>query len=74
MRFANAEAMLSHFFMRLAFVPGWLEILDPPLREPILADLGRRLDEHARAAGGLVLAVPFACYDCGRTRPAGTTL
>ena len=64
LRFADAAALFAHSFVRLAFAPSWLAILEPSARGPVFAEIARRLD--ARAEGGLSLAIPFACCDCRR--------
>jgi arsenite methyltransferase len=65
LRFADSAALLGHAFVRLAFLPHWLEIVAPPLREPVFAEIARRLDAGA-AGRGLALTIPFACLDCRR--------
>jgi arsenite methyltransferase len=66
LRFVDATAMFAHFLMRLAFISPWLEIVEPALRQPLFAEIESRLNAQARAAGGLTLTIPFACYDCRR--------
>jgi arsenite methyltransferase len=66
LRFSDAAALFAHAFMRLAFVPGWLGILEPSVRKPIFGEIERRLDAGACAAGGIALTIPFACCDCRR--------
>lgn len=66
LRFADATAMFAHFFVRVAFVSPWLEIVELPVRQPLFTEIERRLNALARAAGGLTLTIPFACYDCRR--------
>jgi arsenite methyltransferase len=70
LRFADATAMFAHSLVRLAFLPAWLEILDPAQRQPLFAEIERRLNARARVAGDLTLTVPFACFDCRRLGPA----
>ncbi len=67
LRFADAAALFAHSFVRLAFAPSWLAILEPSARGPVFAEIARRLD--ARAEGGLSLAIPFATCDCRRAAP-----
>lgn len=68
LRFSDATAMLAHAFMRLAFLPPWVQILPPEDREGVFTELERRLNARAARAGALALTVPFACYDCRRVR------
>jgi arsenite methyltransferase len=66
LRFADGTAMFEHFFMRLAFIPPWLELVEEPRRIPVFLELEKRLNAAASALGGLALSVPFACFDCRR--------
>jgi ubiquinone/menaquinone biosynthesis C-methylase UbiE len=64
LRFLDATALFSHFFVRLGFLEAWRSV--PPERETerVFALLERRLDELAGRRGELRLDVPFACLDC----------
>ena len=61
MRFAGAEALLSHPFIRLGFVPAWEGIVDESARPGVFAALRARLDHTSEARGELRLTVPMAC-------------
>jgi arsenite methyltransferase len=63
MRFTDGRALLRHYFVRLAFVPGWKAIVEPAARTAVLALLERKLDARAAALGELVLSVPLACVE-----------
>lgn len=63
-RFANGTAMLSHAFIRLAFMPSWLEIIPLPKREPVMSALEAALNEMALMQKGLTMPVPFVVFDC----------
>lgn len=64
LRFVDADAMLDHFLMRIAFVPSWSEVLDASERQSVLRELVQRVQREAEAEGELRLTIPFACYDC----------
>jgi SAM-dependent methyltransferase len=65
MRYADSAALFGQWFMRLAFVPSWLEVVEPERRDEVFAEVRARLDQGA-AGGGFVLTIPFACVDCTR--------
>jgi len=56
MRFANAEALFSHHFIRFGFRPAWEEIASAAA----LASLRAELDRTAAAEGVIRLTVPLA--------------
>jgi ubiquinone/menaquinone biosynthesis C-methylase UbiE len=57
LRFAGAEALLDHHFIRLGFRPAWEEVAgSPEAFARLRAELGRR----SVAQGGLRLTVPLA--------------
>ena len=66
MRYADAAALFGQWFLRLAFVPAWLEVVEPPRREGVFADVRARLDAVA-GGRGISLTVPYACLDCTRS-------
>jgi SAM-dependent methyltransferase len=61
--FSCCAAFLSHWFIRLAFLPSWLEIMPEDQRNGILKDIEADLDSQAKARGGLNMEVPFFCID-----------
>jgi len=67
LRFLDATALFSHFFVRLGFLEAWRSVPPAPDTDRVFALLEQRLDELARRRGELRLDVPFACLD-GRTR------
>jgi ubiquinone/menaquinone biosynthesis C-methylase UbiE len=60
-RFADGSALLRHYFMRLAFVPGWKSVAPEGHIEETFTALERRLNAIARERGELSLTVPAAC-------------
>lgn len=66
MRFADGDAFLRHHFVRLAFLPDWVEVLRGENPEPIIAGLAKALDERADLGGGLELTVPMAYVEAER--------
>jgi arsenite methyltransferase len=64
LRFLDATALFSHFFVRLGFLEGWRSVPPAGETERVFAVLEQRLDELAGRRGELRLDVPFACLDC----------
>jgi len=56
-RFASGAALLRHYFVRFAFLPGWAEIAGADLAEEALGRLAARL------AGEVTLTIPMACVE-----------
>jgi SAM-dependent methyltransferase len=65
-RFASPEALMAHGFMRLAFIPAWVEIIPAPHRPAVLDELARRLEVVCARGGEIALGIPYACVDCTR--------
>jgi ubiquinone/menaquinone biosynthesis C-methylase UbiE len=61
MRFACAEALFTHHFMRGGFLPGWEEVAGPGAAgAAVLVALREELDARVRSEGELRLSVPIA--------------
>ena len=56
LRFANADALFTHHFVRFGFLPAWVEIAG----SAALASLGAELDRIASAEDAIRLTVPLA--------------
>jgi len=62
LRFANADALFAHHFIRFGFRPAWEEIAGPGALAALRAELGRA----ARPDGALRLSIPLACLEARR--------
>jgi hypothetical protein len=60
-RFASAWALLGHAFMRLAFVPAWMDLVREPDREDLARDLEADLEAACARRGEISLTIPYAC-------------
>ncbi len=58
-KFANATAMLNHYFIRLAFMDSWIKILPKEKAEQIFNIIESRINEQASKTGGFKLSIPF---------------
>lgn len=65
-RFTDARALMNHFFIRLAFMESWQNIIPTRYRKEVFRRLERRLDENAERTGEIHLQVPFVTFDCER--------
>lgn len=63
MRFSGGGALLSHYFIRLGFAPGWREVVPAERRGAVRARLVAALDDVAEREGELALTVPYGCVE-----------
>jgi SAM-dependent methyltransferase len=59
-RFADGTAMLTHYFIRLAFMDSWKALLPADKAGEIFNQIEQGLNVYARNYGGLKLSIPFA--------------
>ncbi len=62
-RFADGTALFRHFFMKLAFLPAWKEVVPEENRPAVFSRLEYLLNREAEP-GGICLPVPFLLFDC----------
>jgi SAM-dependent methyltransferase len=60
LRFADGSALLAHNFIRLGFLPAWLDVIGPLWQRALLGELETALNELAAREGELLLSVPMA--------------
>lgn len=65
-RFVDGSTMLNHYFIRLAFIAAWKELVPENRQEKVFALIEKELNTRAAKEGGLKLTVPFAVIDCRR--------
>jgi ubiquinone/menaquinone biosynthesis C-methylase UbiE len=58
-RFSNGTAMFNHYFIRMAFMNSWIEILPKDKVEEIFHAIETRLNEDALLMNGIKLSIPF---------------
>ncbi len=58
-KFANGSAMLNHYFIRLAFMDSWIELLPSEKVKQIFDTIETRLNEQSKLLGGIKLSIPF---------------
>ncbi len=65
-KFSNAEAMFDHFFMKIAFIPSWEEIVPKKDRKKIFMEIKSDLNAISAKNKGIELNIPMICFNCGK--------
>ena len=65
-RFTNGTAMLNHYFIRLAFMDAWVNILPEDKIESLFDQVEVQLNQQANILGGLKLSIPFVAINAFR--------
>lgn len=63
-RYADGTAMLNHFFIKLAFLESWRNIVPPEHREKVFHRIEERLNNRSKEIGELKMEIPFVIFDC----------
>lgn len=58
-KFADGTAMLNHYFIRLAFMGSWIQLLPKERAGQIFETVELRLNDIAKKSGGIKLSIPF---------------
>lgn len=58
-KFTDGSAMLTHFFIRFAFMDAWIKLIPGDKLEQVFNEIETRLNEQARILGGIKLSIPF---------------
>jgi arsenite methyltransferase len=61
--FTDGTAMLNHFFIRLAFLGPWLELVPEDYREKVFNEIEDRMNSMAKEQGYFKLSVPFVVIE-----------
>jgi arsenite methyltransferase len=65
-RFSDATSMLEHFFIKLAFMPSWKEILPNDRLAEVFQEVEKRLNAKSERDGNFTMQVPFVTMDCDK--------
>lgn len=65
-QFTDGTTLFQHFFIRLAFLPSWKNIVPTDRQEEVFQKIEGRLNEMADMTGRCQLIVPFAILNCGK--------
>jgi arsenite methyltransferase len=63
-RYVDGSALFNHFFIKLAFLPAWKELVPKDKLMHIFSAVEGHLNEMADRNGEVVLTIPFATFDC----------
>ena len=66
-QFTDGTTLLQHFFIRLAFLPSWKNIVPADRQDEVFAKIETRLNEQADYAGQCKLSVPFVILNCEKS-------
>jgi arsenite methyltransferase len=64
MRYADGTAFLNHYFIKLAFLDSWKNIVDKENMKKIFSEVEEHLNKMAAESGHLKLTVPFVVIKC----------
>jgi arsenite methyltransferase len=67
-RFSDGTSMFNHFFMKLAFMEAWKEIVTSGIQDEIFRQIEDKLNRGAERNQGLAMRVPFVTMDCEKTK------
>lgn len=59
-RFASGTALFSHYFIRMAFLEGWMSVVPEPYRQQVFNELENRFNRLAASGGEVTLTIPYA--------------
>lgn len=62
-KFVDGTAMLNHFFIKLAFLEPWAEIVPAHLREKVFSNIESVINTQSADEGFFKLSVPFVLID-----------
>ena len=66
LQFSDGKTLFNHFFMKLAFVKPWEEIVPEEYREQVFTQIIAQLDSMAKRRTGLRLTIPMICFTCSK--------
>ena len=62
-KFVDGTAMLHHYFIRLAFIDSWKEIVPENKQKEIFGLIEEELNKQSQTDGIVKLSVPFVVID-----------
>jgi arsenite methyltransferase len=65
-RFIDGTAMFKHYFIRLAFMESWKNVLPLEKQQSIFAEIESRLNSIATSRGEIRMIIPFLVFDCAK--------
>jgi hypothetical protein len=66
MKFMDGTTLLNHFFIKIAFLESWQQIVPKKEVRAIFAETEDRLNAYSKDKGCLSLTIPFALFCCNK--------
>ncbi len=66
--FANGTSLMNYSFVKMAFLPGWKEIIDAPQKEMFFAELEDKINIYSESNKGIRLTIPYVCISAKKLR------
>lgn len=63
-KFVDGTTMLNHYFIRLAFIDGWKDIVPVDKQVIVFELIEKELNKKSQTDGNMKLSVPFVVIDC----------
>jgi len=73
MRFADGSAFLNHYFIKMAFLESWKNIVPEEMMKEVFGKIEEKLNNIAEKTGQLNLTIPYAVFKF-RKKPQKTTV
>jgi len=67
LRFADGSTLLRDHLIRIGFLEGWKQIVEPDRTETVFRELESRLNAEAESAGSLTLTIPMLYVETRRS-------
>ena len=64
MRFVDGSAFFNHYFIKLAFLQDWKEIIKEEYWDEVFSNILNRLNNLASKNGEIAFNVPMAYIEC----------
>ncbi|MFB6320449.1 class I SAM-dependent methyltransferase [Saccharicrinis sp. FJH54] len=62
-KFVDGTTLLNHYFIRLAFIDSWKEIVPPNKQEEVFDRIEKDLNSNSKNGNTIILSVPFVVID-----------
>ena len=66
-RYVDGTTMLNHYFIRLAFMDSWKEVVPEEQQTKVFSRIDDKLNQIAKDNGCLELLVPFVTINAGKS-------
>lgn len=64
--FVDGTTLLNHYFIRLAFLESWMDLVPSDKVDAVFAQVEKRLNARAQKYGNIRLSIPFVVIDAVR--------